>query len=328
MRELKAANHLLGENEGLAEAFNEDGYLFFRGVLDAKAVARLRGVYLDTLREIGVVDPQSDEPVWNGAPLDNFVERMKALTVKEPWKVFRDDPEVARFLHESIGEDYIWLPLIVYRVTPPSPIVPADSNRRSRFKRVHQDGHFNPGLEFKVCWAPLVDIDEQVGGIAVAEGWHKKGYLHDTSAPAPMMFEISKSAIPDDAWVRTNFEPGDLLVLHAATPHTGITNQSNRFRLSMDFRLSARSGDLLIIGNVLSIDRDHISICTEDRKTIELDIDDETYCPARQGIALLHRGRVPRAELSNYVAVGQGVIATSKSGKAGLIRGFDIVHRE
>ena len=325
MRELKEANHLLGDPAGLAEAFDEDGYWLFRGVLAPGAVARLRCAYLDTLREIGVVDPQSTEPVWNGAPLDDFAGRMQALSAKEPWKIFRDDPEVSRWLGELIGEDYIWLPSIVYRVTPPGPIFPPHCAWTTRLRRVHQDAHFNPGMNFMICWAPLDNIDEDVGGIAVAPGFHKKGYLHDTSGPT--MFEISKGAIPADAWARTNFKPGDLLVQHAATPHTGLTNQSNRFRLSMDFRIMPRSSELPVIGNILYIDSERISIATPDGGIIELSIDDTTFCPFRRGGALLNGGSIPREELKQYLAVGQGVMATSREGKARLITGFDIAHR-
>jgi hypothetical protein len=326
MRELKTSNHLLGNRAALADAFKENGYLFFRDVLDKGAIARLRRVYMDTLYEIGVVDPQSDEPIWNGASLANFVERMKSLTAKEPWKRFRDDPKISDWFRYLIGEDYIWLPLIVYRVTPPALTSQADREATSRFRLVHQDGFFNDGLKFMICWMPLSHIDEEVGGMAIAEGYHRHGYLHDRSSPP--MFDIPKGAIPDDAWTRTNFEPGDLLIQHDAMPHTGITNQSNRFRLSMDFRLMPKSSDLPIIGNIVSIDRDQISLWSEeDNKSVSLRIDDETFCRGKHGSAVVNQGWIPRDELKDYLKVGQGVMVTGKEGKAGLIRPFDILHR-
>jgi hypothetical protein len=325
MRELKTANHLLGNREALVSVFNENGYLFFRDVLDRGAVARLRKVYLDTLREIGVVDPASDEPIWNGASLDDFVERMKGLAAKEPWKTFRDDAEIAKWLRQFMGEDYIWLPLIVYRVTPPALSSKADREAKSRFRLVHQDGFFNDGLKFMICWMPLSDIDEQVGGMAIAEGFHKNGYLHDKSAPP--MFDIPEGAIPDDAWVRTNFQPGDLLILHDAMPHTGITNQSDRFRLSMDFRLMPKSSELPIIGNIVSLDRDHIYLRTEEQQTVGLEIDDNTFCRGKGGNAVVNQGWIRRDELKDYLNMGQGVIVTARGGKAGLIRPFDVMHR-
>jgi hypothetical protein len=326
MRELNVANHLLGDRTALEKRFDEDGYLFFRNIMDQGAVARLRHTYLSTLREMGVVDPDSDEAIWNGAPLDDFVERMKTLTMKEPWKAFRDDPAIKKCLRELLGEDYIWLPLIVYRVTPPGRSSEADREAKSRFRLAHQDGFFNDGMKFSICWMPLSEIDEDVGGIAIAEGVHKKGYLHDKSSPP--MFDIPEGAIPDDAWCWTHFRPGDLLMLHDAMPHTGLTNESDRlFRMSMDFRLMPKSGDLPVIGKIISVDRDHISLCTEEDETVGLRVDDETFCRGKRGNAVVNQGWIRRDELDTHLKVGQGVIVTSRGGRAGLIRLFDVMHR-
>lgn len=325
MRELKTANHLLGNRAALAKAFEEDGYLFFRKVLDINAVLRLRNVYLDTLREIGVVDRDSDEPTWNGASLDDFSIRMRSLTAKEPWKGFRDDPAIRQWLREFIGEDYTWVPSIVYRVTPPGQSRATDPGSVSRFKRVHQDGYDWAGFNFLVCWVPLMHIDHDVGGMVIAEGCHKNGFLHDTAAPT--MFEVTQEKIPAEAWAWADFDPGDIVLQNVATPHTGISNQSMHFRMSMDFRVLPESAQQPLLGTIVSIDPDQISLCIENGSTLVLEIDDETFCPGRAGGALRNRGCIPRAELQQYLSEGSAVIVTYKEKRARLIRGVDIGHR-
>lgn len=42
MQELKTRNHLLDDKAALNAAWEQDGYWFFRDVLDKQAVARLR----------------------------------------------------------------------------------------------------------------------------------------------------------------------------------------------------------------------------------------------------------------------------------------------
>ena len=56
-----------------------------RDVLDKGAVGRLRAVYLDVLRDLGVVDPDRDDAaVYNGAPLDNFPIRNDGTPATDP----------------------------------------------------------------------------------------------------------------------------------------------------------------------------------------------------------------------------------------------------
>src|SRR3546814_1120371 len=57
----------------------EDGYVYFRDVLDQGAVGRLRQRYMDVLVDWGVVDPGAREPIWNGADLSTFPVKIEPL---------------------------------------------------------------------------------------------------------------------------------------------------------------------------------------------------------------------------------------------------------
>ena len=129
--------------------------------------------------------------------------------------------------------------------------------------------------------------------------------------------------IPEDAWATATFRSGDMVVLDALTPHTGITNHSDRFRMSIDFRLSPQCRHP-ILGRLLAIDSNGLSIRTEEGETIDLKIDDATAFPCRRGSARDSGGRIPRAQVADYLAVGQRILATHDAGRAQLVRGFDI----
>jgi hypothetical protein len=70
--ELTVANAFLGDRRALDEAWERDGYWYFRDVLDQEALTRLRTVYLDLLKSLGVIDRNATEAVYNGASLANY----------------------------------------------------------------------------------------------------------------------------------------------------------------------------------------------------------------------------------------------------------------
>jgi Phytanoyl-CoA dioxygenase (PhyH) len=325
MRELKVANDLPWDHPGFTRQFEEDGYLFFKNVLDRNVVEAVRTECLAALRQVGVVDPEAVDPIWNGTDISHVDAALKQLTTSQPWELLRTDPTLATWLRAIMGGDYNWLPLISCRVMPPLLASVSHRDVTTRFIRMHQDGYNNPGLAFVIFWLPLMLIDDDLGGIAIAEGFHKRVLPHNTSGPA--MFGIPEGAIPDDVWASATFGSGDLIAMNALTPHTGMTNCSNRFRLSLDFRLAPASSQRVIAGTILAIAGDRISIGAEDGEWIELRIDDETVVPHRQGTALRNGGRIPRAELMHYLTVGQRILATEERGNARLIRDVDVGFR-
>ena len=304
--------------------FDIAGYLFFRDVVDAAVLDALRGSYLSALQQAGVVDRQSTEPLWNGVPTDGATKRMGCLERAEPWKLLRDDRKLARTLGAVMQETYAWLPLTTYRVVAPAgdrSSASAASVSPLRFTRVHQDGYNNPHLNFIIFWMPLIHIGADVGGVALAEGYHHSVLSHDTSGATA--FGVSEGEIADRAWAHGTFEPGDLLALHALTPHSGLTNRSPYFRMSLDFRLSPER-HRPFLGTLLSISSDALSIRTDRGTSVRLRVDEDTAFPYRRGSALRNGGWIPRADVSDYLRVGQRILATAEQDRARLVRGFDI----
>src|SRR5688572_19224322 len=97
MRPLRTANHTIGQPEQTLAMLEEDGYVFFRDVLDQGAVGRLRQRYLDVLVDWGVIDAGAREPIWNGADVSDFPIKIEPLHDARVWEEFVADPAIDAF---------------------------------------------------------------------------------------------------------------------------------------------------------------------------------------------------------------------------------------
>src|SRR5271154_3433938 len=206
---LRVSNSILNDRAALAAALDRDGYLFFRDVLDHQVVAALRSAYVEELAKLGVVDPADPSVRYNGHSLEELPKTpvsgvIDGIFKRAPWKAFVASPKVRALVKSVLGEEPYWVPILGYRVAKPL----ADSNAE-RLEFVHQDGFFNPGIPFINCWVPLVEMDPEIGGIAVAEGLHKGPTIHDESRPPS--YPAMREAVPIGAWRRSDYKPGDLL---------------------------------------------------------------------------------------------------------------------
>jgi hypothetical protein len=307
MQELHVSNDILDDRAALEAAWERDGYWFFRDVLDNDAVGRLRSVFLNELSQLGVIDPDDPLARYNGRSLEDFPFRMEPLAARGIWKPFVAEPAIRRFFSRLLADDPFWIPTVEYRATPP-----AQDRSRARFDYVHQDGFYNAGIPFAICWIPLAEIDSDVGGLVLAEGLHKGPYLHDLSQPP--LFPVPDDAVPPRAWRRTTYRPGDVVIMHLNTPHTGVTNYSDRFRLSMDIRVMAASGDTPIIGRITSVSPREVAVQGEDGRSGTFALDDSTYCRGLDG------RKVPVDEIPLHFHPGDEVILASRDGRATVLR--------
>lgn len=307
MAALRVSNALLGDRGALDAAWARDGYWFFRNVIDQGAVGRLRDVYLALLADLGQVEAKDTHAIWTGASLDNFPHRMSPLSRRKAWKPFVAEPPVHAFFSSLLGDEPFWVPTTEYRATPPeqNPTTPY-------FNFVHQDSFYNQGIPYRIVWFPLAEIDEEVGGLALAEGLHNGPCLHDLTKPP--MFPIPADAIPDAAWRRVIARPGDLLMMDLNLPHSGLANHSNRFRLSLDIRVMPKSGKVPIIGTLISIDSRSITIAAEDGRPVRLDVDENTYCRDIDG------KKIPPERIKGAFAPGTELIIAETGGRAQVIR--------
>jgi hypothetical protein len=293
MGEFNCSNDLIGDQAALKAAWERDGYWFFRDVLDKQAIAELRQIYMDYLGELGVADPGDPEARHNGADLSVMPKMVNetAMNERRVDRVLHGDPRIAAFFRRLFGCEPFWVPFTVHRQVPP-----AQDRSSPRLEFIHQDGTYNDGLSFLICWIPLAEITRDVGGLALVEGVHRRGSLHRKGGMK--ILPIAEADIEPERWRSTHYRPGDVLLMDLNTPHSGITNHSDRFRLSVDTRIMPSDGDVPVTGTIEAISVDGVTI---DGRALRFD--------ATSFVRGLRGDQMPLADVPGRYRIGQEVIA-------------------
>jgi ectoine hydroxylase-related dioxygenase (phytanoyl-CoA dioxygenase family) len=237
MREFKVSNEFLGNHAALRTAWDRDGYLFFRDVLDHEPLERMRAILAEYLDRHGFADRNDPQLRWSGKAREGFTFfPIREMNNRRAAATIMEDPKIRAFFQRLFGVPLYWLRTTEYRTTPP-----AIDRAKTRFDFIHHDSIYSDRLDFIICWIPLGDIDADVGGLCVAEGLHKQPSLHRKDGDK--VIPIEPAQVPQGAWARTNYHLGDLLLMSGRTPHSGIANHSDRFRLSIDTRILPEGGD-------------------------------------------------------------------------------------
>lgn len=280
--ELETANHLLDDHEALMRFHDEKGYVFLRNVLDPASVEEARAAMFEIMERHGVVAPGASEPVWTGTPFPGGMEESEEFAGIS--RRIIEHPGNLELMARILGEPAAMVPIVQYRIYPPNGPVTG----------VHQDGFFSPGIvNFKPVWMPLVDIDRSMGGLMVAVGQNKRGYFHNL-AKAPRC-PIPEGVIDPGSWATTDYHPGDVLVIHGATPHASRPNLSDRVRVSIDTRIQSAGNPRVLLGTVTGWASDRIDVETNDGPR-SFRVDDDTF------IRILHPGtRIPTGDFAETV---------------------------
>lgn len=302
---------LAGEarREALREAWERDGYWFFRSVIDRDAVGQMRAVYIEVLAELGLIEQGDEQAVWTGRNLDavsgDYMMPLRAIAERAPWQAFLQQRAVVEFFQALLDEPAVWLPMMEMRAVPPGK--PALEE-----VFVHQDGfYYNGALPILGVWFPLIDIPRDMGGLCILEGLHRGPFLHDTTCPPN--YDIDWGKLPTDVWRSSEFGIGDVILFDQATPHCGLPNRSRQFRLSFDTRMVPASAQRPFVGTIVDHGVDHVTVDVGGWTTIP--ITDATY------IRNNYSGRrLPREEFPVSFSKGDRVIVAVRDGMAALIR--------
>lgn len=306
MRELNASNGLLDDRAALQAAWDRDGYWFFRDVLDKDAIARMRSIITEYLGELGMIDPADAHARYTGADLTDFPFRLDAIVERKAYRTLTENQEINAFFRRLFGVEPFWVPFTEYRATPP-----AQDLNRSRFDFIHEDGIYNDGLPFLICWIPLSEIDDDVGGLALAEGLHTGPVLHEKDGA--QILPIRESAIPPGAWRRTTYRAGDVLLMSLRTPHSGLANLSDRFRLSLDTRIMPSNDKVPIVGQLTAISADTLTV--RDRNCEHtLALDGSSYCRDLWG------NKLAQQAIAEFYQAGHDVIIAHDGGRVVMMR--------
>ena len=306
---LKTANHLLGDRKALDEAWARDGYWYFKGVLDKNVMAQLKEIWIDYLQRKGLIDPGVDENRWNGADYSGVdLERILEFNERNVHKLLTENPDINATMEEILGDEPFWLPICEYRANPPG----SDSSE-NRFIYPHQDGFYSRDLDMKICWIPVDNVNEEIGGCTWVEGAHRGPILHDMNNPP--LYPMSAETLPKEGWKTGDFEPGDIVIFDLNTPHSGLTNISkDKFRLTFDIRVMEASKNVPTIGPVISLSEEQAIVRDEqsgEEKTFIIDAD--TYVRGTDG-----RQRFGE-EIPKTFETGETILINSKDGKSATL---------
>jgi len=141
------------------------------------------------------------------------------------------------FICEFLKTDQYYIhypPMIRFKIADaPSNLVP-----------VHQDLAYNDHLvDFVTIWVPLVDIDEECGGIIAYAGSHRiNGVPHEASGAWANRATVDLSKYPAHHII---MRAGDALLFPPTLLHESAPHRSAQTRYSIDFRVFMRESDTM-----------------------------------------------------------------------------------
>jgi hypothetical protein len=251
-KEFRVSNDARDDVPELRRRLAEDGYLFFRKLMNPDKIMALRKDMTRALRDGGWLVADAD-------PMDGIADVSAKCTEGDLHyspvyhKVYKlesfhrlpHEPEFMDLVEKLMGrraiplpgkKARIWFPKFTEHTTP-----------------LHQDFvHYQGSLQTLTCWHPVGDCPIELGPLAVLPGSHKvkKVLRHHFSLGAGGLIidlEEQYRAHPelDVPWLTTNFEAGDALFFPALTVHKALPNVTeDRMRISLDNRYQGEGDNI------------------------------------------------------------------------------------
>ena len=214
----------------------QNGYLYFPGLLPVEDVLAVRRAILhiadrhsllragldvdEGIRKEGVyIDLEYDKPT--PPALQRFYNEILSLRL---FNAFPHHPMVMGLIESLLGEPTFVHPRHICHILFPG--------RFEHTTEPHQDFHPVGGTQNTwTVWIPLGDCDSDLGGVAVACGSNRRGYLDNARV-------ISGGLLDNETeWHWNPFSCGDVLIFNSLTIHQGRDNiTADRIRISTSAR--------------------------------------------------------------------------------------------
>lgn len=291
---------LIGNAAALRQRYNEDGVLYLRGVIDPTLMSWAQEKYRGALAAEGLIDLANEAPVWTERTTKTW--RPCDVLGTTVWHEVVKQPALKAIMRDIFDAEPVWIPIVAHRSSlPTGPL----KEGQDIFAGRHQDGFYNEGMLFTICWMPVRDVKMDRGSFAVAPGTHKRGSLHDTTRPNN---SIPPDAIAADAWRTADFRVGDVLIFNYLTAHAGLPNPSNEIRLSLDVRAIPAWAPQPVIGAVEMVEGSRVSIRTDDDALVTVQVTDNTLIRDMNPWP-----RIPKSEVDKIAYVGARVMAMTRT---------------
>jgi len=217
----------------------ECGYLFFHGLVEPEVVLDLRSKALAFAEELGWLEEGSspdDGIARRGIKLGDYdaldwIEFQRKLLPLPEFITLGEHPRVLEVLEELFGEAVMTRRGDICRVmSPGTPELTTVA---------HQDHFYVRGSErVWTAWIPLGDCPNELGGLAVLPGSHRRGLLpHFGDGSGRQGVEVE-----DAVWATADYQAGDVLFFNCLTVHRACPNTTaDRIRISADYRYQPAS---------------------------------------------------------------------------------------
>ncbi len=243
MQPFDDASALLSDPPALRQQFERDGYVYVRQLLDGDLLLNLRRQIVKICEECGWLKPGSD-PMdavsWTSPKVEgeeDYFDAYDRIQRLQDFHALAHEPPVMQLMRGLLGDTAFPHPLSIARLVFP------ESQEWST--PPHQDYVNNQGTEkLYACWIPLSDCPLSLGSISVLRGSHRLGLqpVEYALGAGHRQTSLSPQARSMD-WVASDFKLGDVIAFHSLTIHRALPNDTDRMRLSVDFRYQAEGED-------------------------------------------------------------------------------------
>ncbi len=222
----------------LRDRLRADGYLLVRGRLAGTARAELDAVGAAVADELVTSGVVADGSLRTCAPVPEigdprYLQLLRRVMAVEALHRLAYAEELVDLSRLIVGEDCIVVhPRKVIRFAHPHALDPSSTTQ------AHQDyTYVQGGADGITCWIPLGDVPRSRGGLAVLVGSSRQGVrpigpTRHRRGSGPTLAR----AEDEGGWASTDYQAGDVLVMHGFTVHRALPNRSDRTRLSLDLR--------------------------------------------------------------------------------------------
>jgi ectoine hydroxylase-related dioxygenase (phytanoyl-CoA dioxygenase family) len=249
---LTESNDLLADAAALRRRYDEDGYLFLRGVLDPELVLATRAAYFE-LFDPSYLAPGTSarDGVFSGTlpaaigAHGTATHPAHAFVRGSAWRRLVEDPSLRLVAETVLGGDIAVLPRQIVRQFDRS---------SARASRAHIDhSYLDEGTgEVATVWIPLGDCPVETGPLVYLEGSHRMAadeldalrQITDRPGDArPLSHDLGwVSRQAGRRWRYADFAAGDVAVHCPHIVHASLDVHSDAMRLSADIRFIRHGG--------------------------------------------------------------------------------------
>lgn len=237
-----------GDFAGLRARTQEEGYLFFPGLLPAEAILRVRADMLGVVERYGWRLPGQDayggrinREALNQVPAEEMrsdigVSHAAYHDVQKlpSFHALPHHPALLALYRGLFGEEVFVHPRHIARMITAHPVMHPTPQ--------HQDFPLVQGSPNTwTCWFPLGDCPRSMGGLTVLRQSHQQGYIpiQRASGAGGIAVQLCPG---QEVWAEGDYQIGDVLTFPCFTVHKALPSvEPELIRLSIDARYQAIS---------------------------------------------------------------------------------------